>query len=498
MAAAVPTQHSLVLGDPDFWEDPNPDYLALSNIVSGAATSNQNETLAAIINSAARSPVAVIFTITGERDYLYVGHTPTVFPADLSRATAFDGLMVVLVGDENSAVMPVVLPTVAFQRLAATRCLDIAGVVGANGFANAGGAVIHQGPHAATVADTAEIRARPVALLPTEMAGPAVENAVNGRYAINAFYNLFLEPAVAAGGADLARIEPLLHWLRVHCTENAAGPAGGVDPVTSASPAENAPLNRWVTRVCDATMAKLGVGGPGLTSAAFAAGVNQVTNALETNKNDTLAYHRAEKDLTFADKHGDALGQRVFRICLVNRDIDLPEVHRLLVKCPKSHEYAVVGALLAERAAASGLPVSTTNAPIVTTRLVNDLFRTYMPGGTGLDFGHGLSPFAIVCQGHHEAAGIQKLVKGASLVEGGASVSLDDTNKLVSNDIRFPTEAYIAVEKLYGWSIMIDVYHGTFHPIATAVRLAVQEICPLLFRLVTSMGDDVKMGMDLV
>ena len=46
------------------------------------------------------------------------------------------------------------------------------------------------------------------------------------------------------------------------------------------------------------------------------------------------------------------------------------------------------------------------NAPTVTPKLVEDVFRSYQPAPTGLEFGRGLSPFAVVCQGH---AGVKEV-----------------------------------------------------------------------------------------
>ena len=176
----------------------------------------------------------------------------------------------------------------------------------------------------------------------------------------------------------------------------------------------------------------------------------------------------------------------------------LPEVHTALVNCPKSREYAVISALFAEQADATDLPISSANAPLATTRLVDDVFRSYVPGGTGLTFGKGLSPFSIVCEGHKEAADAKTLAHNASLVESGTSTSLTDVKTITSNDVRFPTEVYVAVEKLCGWSVAVDVFHGINHPVAVTICNAIRSIGPSLHRLVTQMGDNQSAGMDLV
>ena len=66
------------------------------------------------------------------------------------------------------------------------------------------------------------------------------------------------------------------------------------------------------------------------------------------------------------------------------------------------------------------------NMPIMTPHLLEDVFHSYTPGGTGLEFGRGLSPFAVVCQGHSETKEIERLTRDASLVESGTSTSLSE------------------------------------------------------------------------
>ena len=149
-------------------------------------------------------------------------------------------------------------------------------------------------------------------------------------------------------------------------------------------------------------MARLGVGGSGLTNAAFTAGITDLANTLETANQASIDCHRNAAVKTFADKHGASLAQLVMNLCQVGDEAHLPEVHTALVNAPKSREYAVVAALLSKRAEASPLPISAANAPLATTKLVDEVFRSYQPGGIGLTFGKGLTPFAIICEGHKE------------------------------------------------------------------------------------------------
>ena len=43
-------------------------------------------------------------------------------------------------------------------------------------------------------------------------------------------------------------------------------------------------------------------------------------------------------------------------------------------------------------------------------------------GGTGLVFGSGLSPFAIICKRHAEVDEVKKMISNASLIESGTAV----------------------------------------------------------------------------
>jgi hypothetical protein len=245
-------------------------------------------------------------------------------------------------------------------------------------------------------------------------------------------------------------------------------------------------------------MSRLGHGGPGLSNATFNFGVASIRNQLEANLTSTLEFERAKGVKTFADYHGDALAQQMFLLCHCADDAGLPPVHALLLKTRKAQQYGVLGSLFAQRAVASPVPLTSAMAPIATPRLVDDVFRSYAPGNDGMTFGKGLSPFAVVCPCHEGIALLQQRVQQAQLVEGGASVALGDAAALLSDNVLFPTQPYIAVEKLYGWSVILDVFLGVNHALSINVRTAVCAIGPLLQRLASHMGDTPGAGMELI
>ena len=138
------------------------------------------------------------------------------------------------------------------------------------------------------------------------------------------------------------------------------------------------------------------------------------------------------------------------------------------------------------------------NAPLATTKMVDDVFRSLNPSSTGLTFGAGLTPFAMVCEGHQEMAAVSKLIKQAELAEAGTSMSLADADRLTSSDVRFPTNAQTAAEKLWAWSIMVDIFHGVSHEIAMSVRRFVIAVGPALHRIAEQSAENPAIGMDLV
>ena len=84
------------------------------------------------------------------------------------------------------------------------------------------------------------------------------------------------------------------------------------------------------------------------------------------------------------------------------------------------------------------------------------------------------------------------------MVEFGSSLILANESTLTLQDICFPTKVHVAIEKLCGWSVAVDVFHGTTTPLARNVQNAVMVIRPCLHRIVSQMAGTPSIGMDLV
>ena len=146
----LPTQRSFVQHlEATKWIDADPDYAAFLPSVGHqdtAAGTTADTFKTALVNIAHRSPVAVAFVMTGDEDHIYVGHSPRVYPTDMTNTSAMDGLLVVLVGNDPDSCIPVVLPDADLTRTGLIRCLDIPTIVGATGH-GAAPPVLRAGPH---------------------------------------------------------------------------------------------------------------------------------------------------------------------------------------------------------------------------------------------------------------------------------------------------------------------------------------------------------------
>jgi len=104
----------------------------------------------------------------------------------------------------------------------------------------------------------------------------------------------------------------------------------------------------------------------------------------------------------------------------------------LLAKAPKGRDYAILGAMFNARAGSSEVPLTTANPPQVTTKLTEEVFRSFSIAGTGLTFAAGLTPFAVVCEGHSESAMIASMTKKAELAESGHDSAAWFTNEFLA------------------------------------------------------------------
>ena len=139
MAAPAPTFSDLY-SDAAQWDEPVPDYDALilllggvAGTTTGAAVYDRATTMTALANLARRSPTLVAFCPADDNDYIYVGHSLSVYPSDPLNALGFDGNIITLVGNDPASCQPVALPATAFSRTD-VRAKTVDEIRGAAGF----------------------------------------------------------------------------------------------------------------------------------------------------------------------------------------------------------------------------------------------------------------------------------------------------------------------------------------------------------------------------
>ena len=501
MAAAVALASDL-FQDPSLWEQPAFDHVALMAVVGEGSGRNRDQVRTDVLGLSARSPVLLAFVLAGDCDHVYFGHSLSLVPGDPLSTTIFDEHVCVLIGNDLQAATSVVLPDNAFGRSVPVHCKEEAVIVGAAGH-GAVPPVMRSGPHASTAASVNELRIRRAFVMRGNDAVDALTRAPNGRMSLITFYTEYVHDGMAdADGAVVAATTPACECWRACSTDLAGGAAAdsfsAVAPIASALPHVSLVLNQWSSRIKARQLARIGHGGPQLSNAAFTAGVGQLETVITETATQRLQFERDRINKTFSQKHGDHLGAMVRAITGSVDDNALPEAHRLLARSPKGRDYGILNQMFSERASSSEVPLTQASAPLATTKIVEDVFRNFRVATTGLSFAEGLTPFAIVCEGHSEMASVRHLVRQAEIAEGGTGVSLDDAARLTASDIRFPTEPQVAAEKLYGWSVLIDIFHGVNHPIAMSVRGFVIAVGPALHRIRDQMGATHALGMDLV
>jgi hypothetical protein len=499
MAAATPALFSSLFGDAVQWENFSPSYDVLtSHFANGANVTQAPACRDGLVQLATRTPVVLAVVSDAECDVIYLVHSLTLFPADVCSPTTMDGSTVGLIGNHPASAVAVILPQVFFALSNHATALDVATIQGLTGH-GAAPPVYRQGPHVAGAANTSQVRCRRAMILPPSVAARALADAsADGTYTLLGFFNSFLNPQ-PLDPVERASIEPLTQWWRAASTNTAAG-ASVISASLSQpnSPRELGRLTAWSNRVKDDQMKRLGVGGPGLSNAAFAHGVAELKSTMVETHRATLEYDRDKKRTSYTETHGELMAIRLQRLCGVARDEDLPEIHHLLLKAPKSRVYSILSAQLAARAQEANIGLISSSAPVATTKMVDEVFRNYNPNNDGLVFGKGLSPFGIMCDGHEGIHTQLQKVEQSIMLGEGVSVSLSDHNAVLSYEVLFPTRPFVAIEKLCGWSVLVDVFHGTHHPISLALHAAVKGLAPLLSRVETLNMDTPGAGRELI
>ena len=123
--AAPPPVFSDLFNDATKWDEPAPDYNALILLLGGVASTahgapalyDRGQTMSGLANLARRSPTLIAFCPADDNEYIYVGHSISVYPNDPLHPLGFDSNVITLVGNDPNTCQPVALPAAAFARV---------------------------------------------------------------------------------------------------------------------------------------------------------------------------------------------------------------------------------------------------------------------------------------------------------------------------------------------------------------------------------------------
>ena len=485
-----------LFADDTQWIDANPDWTQVLTLVGPGAAANAADAKKTVLNMAQRSPVTIAFTLTGDPGHIHIGHTVSTFTNDPLNASPYDDHLIVFVGDDLASAAPVLLPGDCFNRPNAFAAYNTTYMTGANGHGAA--APVYRFDHQASgTADTDDLRTRRALVLPCEDSADFLSRVPTGIYTVQHFYNEFLRPHLGGAQAIRDKWNPVEEWWRCACTNVNGGTDSklAIAPTVSGLPAATQALQICISKIRERELARVGVGGPQLSNAAFNTGVTQLQQTLDNNAKQRLQFERDRSNKTFTDKFGEHLASLMYKMTGAIDDDLLPEVHKVLARAPKGQCYGILASYVQARAIKCALPVYNGCLPVLTTKLVDQVFRSFQVCGIGNSFGEGLSPFSICCEGHPEFQQVVKRTRQAELASAGNTTSMADADQLTSVDTRFPTAPHMAAEKLYGWSILIDVFHGENTSIAKNVRAMALQIGPRMNSVHQSSGAN-AVGMD--
>ena len=433
--------------------------------------------------------LGVAFLLSANPDRIYLGHTVAIYPGDPLATTPVDSSFTVLVGSQAESCIALALHDDATRKVNAAPVATIADIV-AGHQANP---ITLRVPFGLSQ-DVADVRR--VLLLPPTVSGPLLTNNPRGYLDQAQFYDQLLSVIVDQGDPIvLALWEPVIDWWRAACTDP---DTIGVSTIAVGDPVAAAAVENWKYKTL-LSLKQRGHGSHGaVTAAHLMTGISDLRQTLVDTNTDRMVFDRDRAVKTLEDKHGAELTKVILRLCGVADEAGLPPVHRLLAFGPKAAGYGIIASLVGARIQSRCVPMDPTGAPLVTPSLLSNVFRSYQPGGGGLEFGVGLTPFAIVCKGHADMHAVEAKIKKATIMEEGATVTLADASIMVQSDVRLPQEPYVAVDKLYGWSIMVDIFHGENHPVAQSIRACVNRLGPGLPRIITQYASTRLEGMNFV
>ena len=155
----------------------------------------------------------------------------------------------------------------------------------------------------------------------------------DGRFTHPSFHDTFLRAEIAAGDPRAAAATPCVEFFRGASTNLGTGESLVTSvPVPAATPVLQALLNAHVAGIRQRVKHALGLGGLGLTTAAFQQGITDLQTTANANADEARRVEQARQNKSFTDRHGPLMAQRMHRLCSAAAADHLPEVLRMLAR----------------------------------------------------------------------------------------------------------------------------------------------------------------------
>ena len=330
---------------------------------------------AALVGMSFCSPVAVAFMLAGDAS-VYITHSLSEYVPDVMNPSPFDIQLVLLLGNDLTSVTAIVVHDSTTLRCNKVHVYDVPYLTGANGHLAA--APVHQ--HKTQVngtANTSALRGLKLCLLPPTCHQAALTHAVNGRMTTLQFYAYILQaPLASVVPGEAAMFEQVACWWRLAChwTAGAVAVAGvphntimTTTMIPGTLPVHATGLTQHVKPLTAPLLAKLGHGGPALTTAAFNAGVVAMEEAVAANRATQNALAIRNDNVTVTIQCGAAVTQELCNICYVDNEAGLPGIWAQLANCNKTNATATVASYVGTHFLAANTGLSPTSIPIITT-----------------------------------------------------------------------------------------------------------------------------------
>ena len=350
------------------WEEPNPALNLFWQDVGAAAGADTAGVLDAAILLNEDTPMAFAFVSASEPEVITIGHRPRSYRI----AGGYQDRHILITGDLEDECTPYLVhqdhaETVNNVRIRTDTAAIQAALVGGANF---------DGPHAGGAAGTQTVNVIKSCALPPTWVSRAVRQ---GTYTFDAFYQAFLHAPIAAGvAAALADIQEVINFWSAAVTD-VGGNSALLQDAEVVVMADFRPIMAWSRRrIINVDM--LRVGGPAgpagaVTNAGLNTALGRITTTMDNHERARVDRQDAIRNRSFTDKYGAHIAQQSHIVLEVAGDAAMPEIHRLLARCRESsREKTIIQGGLAAAIAASPLPITDVNAPMVTQHMV-ELFR---------------------------------------------------------------------------------------------------------------------------